>query len=105
MNCKHLPRDLKNLLLNGDAGMVCRRCGKPIRTKDRKKADVIRKLLVIIPIVLFCIIAGLDFPDTPAGKLAIIGCFAGSIAISILGWIGVCTFLLEYEEVPEKAEE
>lgn len=103
MNCKHSPEDYKKMLLHGDSGMTCRYCHKPIRTKNRKKADALRRLLVFIPILLFCIVAGMGTPTTPAAKLAIAGCFVGCLAVSILGWLIVCAYVLEYEELPEES--
>ena len=103
MNCKHRPASYTKLLTEGDAGMVCRHCKKPIRTKDRQKADLFRRLLVIVPLVLFCVIAATDISDG-LGKAALLGCFLGCLAVSVIGWLILCRFVLEYEEVPEKAE-
>ena len=100
MNCNYMK-----LLTDGDAGMVCRHCKKPIRTKNKTRADRIRLLLVLIPIFLFCIIAGTDISSMPYGKAAIVACFLVFLGISIFGWLIACRCFIEYEEVPEKTDD
>ena len=104
MNCNHKPDNYKKMLTEGEAGMVCRHCKKPIRMKNKSHADRIRLLLVILPILIFCIIAGTDLSAIVPSKAALLGCFFVCLGISIFGWLIVCRFVLEYEEVPENAE-
>lgn len=101
MHCKHKPDDYKKMLLHGDEGMICRYCKKTIRTKNRHKSNIIRKILVIVPIILFCILAAMDISEIPNGKVILLGSFAGCLAVSIIGWLIICRFVLEYEIVPE----
>jgi len=101
MNCKHKPASYSKLLTEGDRDMTCKYCHKPIRTKNKGLSNLIRRLLVFIPIILFCIVAGIGLPISKPGLL---GCFFAALAISIFGWLLVCRFFLEYELVPEKNE-
>ena len=105
MNCIHKPDNYKKLLTEGDAGMVCRHCKKPIRIKDKSKSDRIRLILVILPILLFCIIAGTDISAMLPGKAALLACFFACLGISVFGWLAVCRFVLEYVELPEAPAE
>jgi len=104
MSCKHKPANYWQVLTEGDKDMVCRHCNKPIRTKNLKKATVMRRIVALVPMIIFLIIVGTDISEM-LSKAALVGSFLICTGVTIFGWLLLCRFVWEYELVPEDTED
>ena len=102
MNCRHKPANYWQVLMEGDKDMVCRHCNKPIRTKDPKKANIMRKIMALVPMAIFLIIVGTDISEK-LSKAGLVFAFLACTGVTIIGWLIMCMFVWEYEVVAEKA--
>jgi len=101
MNCKHKPASYWQVLMEGDKDMVCRHCNKPIRTKDPRKAGIMRKVMALVPMAIFLVIIGTDISESMS-KAGMVYTFLACTGATIIGWLILCRFVWEYELVPEE---
>lgn len=102
MQCIHKPASYLKILTQGYEGMVCRHCRQPIRPKAIQKADNLRRALVLFPAIILCVL--LAFSEKLPGGLFLPICFIAGIAVTVIGWLIICRFVLEYEAICDEPQ-